>query len=137
MLNWRGSYRLYLLFLPILRCGAAIGLEPSMVPLAIEQNTLSLAQVTAVLNGQYVLSPPKDIAKVKHTYEIYERLDELDSYSVDDLLTAHGIMTRGLVEESDVFLTRPVDSEGCVLHYDAINTFNDAGEMLQTHSYIT
>ena len=46
--------------------------------LAIEQNTLSLEQVTAVLNGKHVLAPPKDIAEVKNAYEIYERLDELD-----------------------------------------------------------
>lgn len=91
--------------------------------LAIEQNTLSLEQVTAVLNGKHVLAPPKDIAEVKNAYEIYERLDELDPYSADDLLTAHGIMTRGLVEESGVFRTRPVgvvDSEGRVLHFGTL-----------------
>ena len=91
--------------------------------LAIEQNTLSLEQVTAVLNGKHVLAPPKDIAEVKNAYEIYERLDELDPYSVDDLLTAHGIMTRGLVEESGVFRSRPVgvvDSEGHVLHFGTL-----------------
>lgn len=42
--------------------------------LAIEQNTLSLEQVTAVLGGKQVLAPPKDIAEVKNAYEIYERL---------------------------------------------------------------
>ena len=91
--------------------------------LAIEQNTLSLEQVTAVLNGKHVLAPPKDIAEVKNAYEIYERLDELDPYSVDDLLTAHGIMTRDLVEESGMFRTRPVgvvDSEGHVLHFGTL-----------------
>ncbi len=91
--------------------------------LAIEQNTLSLEQVTAVLNGKHVLAPPKDIAEVKNAYEIYERLDELDPYSVEDLLAAHGIMTRGLVEESGVFRTRPVgvvDSEGHVLHFGTL-----------------
>lgn len=91
--------------------------------LAIEQNTLSLEQVTAVLNGKHVLAPPKDIAEVKNAYEIYERLDELNPYSVDDLLTAHGIMTRGLVEESGMFRTRPVgvvDSEGHVLHFGTL-----------------
>ena len=91
--------------------------------LAIEQNTLSLEQVTAVLNGKHVLAPPKDIAEVKNAYEIYERLDKLDPYSVDDLLTAHGIMTRGLVEESGMFRTRPVsvvDSEGHVLHFGTL-----------------
>lgn len=88
--------------------------------LAIEQNTLSIEQVTAVLNGKQVLAPPKDIVEVKNAFEIYERLDELDPYSVDDLLTAHGIMTRGLVEESGVFRSRPVgvvDNEGNVLHF--------------------
>ena len=91
--------------------------------LAIEQNTLSLEQVTAVLNGKHVLAPPKDIAEVKNAYEIYERLDELDPYSVDDLLTAHGIMTRGLVEESGMFRTRPVgvvDQKGHVLHFGTL-----------------
>ena len=88
--------------------------------LAIEQNTLTLEQVTAVLNGKQVLAPPKDIAEVKNAYEIYERLDELDPYSVDDLLTAHSIMTRGLVDESGVFRSKPVgvvDQEGHVLHF--------------------
>ena len=87
--------------------------------LAIEQNTLSLEQVTAVLNGKHVLAPPKDIAEVKNAYEIYEHMDELDPYSVDDLLTAHGIMTRGLVDESGMFRTRPVgvvNQDGQVVH---------------------
>ena len=91
--------------------------------LAIEQNTLSLEQVTAVLKGKHVLAPPKDIAEVKNAYEIYECLDELDPYSVEDLLTAHGIMTRGLVEESGMFRTRPVgvvDQEGHVLHFGTL-----------------
>lgn len=91
--------------------------------LAIEQNTLSIEQVTAVLNGKTVLAPPKDIAEVKNAYEIYERLDELNPYSVDDLLTAHGIMTRGLVEESGIFRTQPVgivDNAGHVLHFGTL-----------------
>ena len=91
--------------------------------LAIEQNALSLVQVTAVLNGKHVLAPPEDIAEVKNAYEIYERLDELNPYSVDDLLIAHGIMTRGLVEESGMFRTRPVgvvDCEGRVLHFGTL-----------------
>ena len=91
--------------------------------LAIEQNTLSLEQVTAVIDGRHVLAPPKDIAEVKNAYEIYERLDELDPYSIDDLLTAHGIMTRGLVEESGCFRSRPVgvvDGQGKILHFGTL-----------------
>ena len=91
--------------------------------LAIEQNTLSLEQVTAVVNGKHVLAPPKDIAEVKNAYEIYERLDELDPYSTDSLLTAHGVMTRGLVEEAGMFRTRPVGvvyQAGHVLHFGTL-----------------
>lgn len=91
--------------------------------LAIEQNTLSIEQVTAVINGKQVLAPPKDIAEVKNAYEIYERLDELNPYSVDDLLTAHGIMTRDLVEESGEFRSRPVgvvDQNGHILHFGTL-----------------
>ena len=50
-------------------------------------------------------------------------MNELDPYSVDDLLTAHGIMTRGLVEESGMFRTRPVgvvDQEVHVLHFGTL-----------------
>lgn len=82
-----------------------------------------MEQVTAVLNGKQVLAPPKDIAEVKNAYEIYERLEELDPYSVDDLLTAHSIMTRSLVDESGVFRSKPVgvvDQEGHVLHFGTL-----------------
>lgn len=87
--------------------------------LAIEQNTLSLEQVTAVLNGKRVLAPPKDIAEVKNAYEIYEMMDMLNPYSVDDLLNAHAVMTKGFVEESGCFRSGPVgvvDKQGKVLH---------------------
>ena len=91
--------------------------------LAIEQNTLTLEQVTAVLNGKRVLAPPKDIAEVKNAYEIYERLDQLDPYSVEDLLAAHSVMTRGLVEEPGEFRSRPVgvvDRQGRILHFGTL-----------------
>ena len=91
--------------------------------LAIEQNTLSLEQVTAVLNGKRVLAPPKDIAEVKNAYEIYERLDELDPYSIHDLLMAHGMMMHGLIEEAGEFRSRPVgvvDQQGNILHFGTL-----------------
>lgn len=91
--------------------------------LAIEQNTLSLEQVTAVLNGKHVIAPPKDIAEVKNAYEIYEIMDSLDPYSADDLLRAHGVMTKGLIEESGCFRSRPVgvvDKQGNVLHFGTL-----------------
>lgn len=94
--------------------------------LAIEQNTLSLEQVTAVVNGKRVIAPPKDIAEVKNAYEIYERLDSLNPYSVDDLLKAHGVMTRDLVAESGCFRSGSVgvvDSNGRVLHFGTLPAY--------------
>ena len=91
--------------------------------LAIEQNTLSLEQVTAVLNGKRVIAPPKDIAEVKNAYEIYEMMDSLDPYSVDDLLNAHAIMTKGLTAESGCFRSGPVgvvDKQGNILHFGTL-----------------
>lgn len=91
--------------------------------LAIEQNTLSLEQVTAVLNGKRVIAPPKDIAEVKNAYEIYELMDTLNPYSVEDLLNAHAVMTRGLVEESGCFRSGPVgvvDKQGNILHFGTL-----------------
>lgn len=91
--------------------------------LAIEQNTLSLEQVTAVLNGKRVIAPPKDIAEVKNAYEIYEMMDSLNPYSVEDLLNAHGVMTKGLTEESGCFRSGPVgvvDKQGNILHFGTL-----------------
>lgn len=94
--------------------------------LAIEQNTLSLDQVTAVISGKRVLAPPKDVAEVKNAYEIYDRLDRLDPCSVDDLLSAHGVMMQGLVQEAGEFRTRPVsvvDTKGNILHFGTLPAY--------------
>ena len=91
--------------------------------LAIEQNTLTLDQVTAVLDGKRVLAPPKDIAEVRNAFEIYDRLEELDPYSVDDLLTAHGVMMRGLESEAGVFRSKPVgvvNQAGEIVHFGTL-----------------
>ena len=106
---------------PILRCQNRIRTIYSS--LAIEQNTLSLEQVTAVLSGKRVLAPPKDIAEVKNAYEIYDHLAELNPYSIDDLLLAHRTMMQGLVREAGEFRSRPVgvvDSKGNVLHFGTL-----------------
>lgn len=90
--------------------------------LAIEQNALSLEQVTAVLNGKRVMALPKDIAEVKNAYEIYEMMDSLNPYSVDDLLNAHAVMTEGLIEESRCFRSVPVgvvNDQGNIIHFGA------------------
>lgn len=91
--------------------------------LAIEQNTLTLDQVTAVLNGKRVLAPPKDITEVRNAFEIYERLEELNPYSIDDLLTAHDVMMQGLDQEAGAFRSRPVgvvNQSGEIVHFGTL-----------------
>ena len=55
-----------------------------------------------------MIAPPKDVAEVQNAYEIYEKLDYLDSYSVEHLLDAHGMMMRGF-EMGDKTITLKTD----------------------------
>lgn len=71
--------------------------------LAIEQNTLSLNQVTDVIEGKRVFGPPQDIREVKNAYEAYERVSTLDPYSTKNLLLAHKLLMDGLVKEAGSF----------------------------------
>ena len=71
--------------------------------LAIEQNTLNMEQITALISGKRVIAPPKDIKEVKNAYAAYEKFSEIDPYNIDDLKKFHGIMTKYLVSESGEF----------------------------------
>ena len=71
--------------------------------LAIENNSLSLDQVTAIINGKRILGEPQEIQEVKNAYEAYERLLSFDPYSVSDLLTAHRTLMNELVREAGMF----------------------------------
>ncbi len=76
--------------------------------LAIEHNTLSLDQVTAVINGKRVLGEPREIREVQNAYDAYEVIREFDPFKTEDLLKAHGIMMNDLVSESGCFRTGDV-----------------------------
>lgn len=76
--------------------------------LAIEQNTLTLEQVSDIIDGRRILGPPQDIREVKNAYEAYERVSSLDPYQVKNLLLAHKIMMEGLVKEAGRFRSKNV-----------------------------
>ncbi len=71
--------------------------------LAIEQNTLSLDQVTAILDGKRILGNPVEIKEVLNAYEAYELMLALDPSSIEDLLKAHRLMMKGLIPENGQF----------------------------------
>ena len=68
--------------------------------LAIENNSLSIEQVTAILEGKRVLGPPNEIQEVKNAIDAYELLLELNPYKGKDLLKAHRLMMNDLVKEN-------------------------------------
>lgn len=71
--------------------------------LAIENNSLSLNQVTDIINGKRVLGLPQEITEVKNAFEAYEMILNFDPFSIDDLLKAHNILMRGLVKDNGQF----------------------------------
>ena len=76
--------------------------------LAIEHNSLSLEQVTAIINGKRILGNPNEIKEVQNAYDAYELLLKLDESSVNDLLKAHKLMMGGLVKENGRFRSEGV-----------------------------
>ena len=76
--------------------------------LAIEQNTLSLEQVTAIINGKRVLAHPVEILEVKNASVAYEQLLSYDPLSIDDMLKAHKLMMNELVTGFGHFRTTGV-----------------------------
>ena len=71
--------------------------------LKIEANSLSLGQVRDVINGKMVLGEQKEIQEVKNAYAAYEKMDEIDPYSIKSLKELHGIMAKYVIEESGDF----------------------------------
>jgi len=70
--------------------------------LAIEHNSLSTEQVTALMEGKRVLAPAKDIQEVRNAIQAYEKLPDWRSFRQADLLSAHRLLMTGLVDAPGV-----------------------------------
>lgn len=68
--------------------------------LAIENNSLSLEQITAIIEGKRVLGAPNEIQEVRNAVQAYDLLLSLDSTKEKDLLHAHALMMKDLVHYS-------------------------------------
>lgn len=71
--------------------------------LAIENNSLSIDQVTAILDGKRVLGSPREIQEVRNAIECYDRFGNWRAASAEDFLAAHGLMMRALADEAGIF----------------------------------
>ncbi len=73
--------------------------------LAIEGNTLSEEQITALLENKRVVGPAKDIREVKNAIAVYDSLSEFDPFSEKSYLQAHKMLMAGLVENPGTYRT--------------------------------
>jgi Fic family protein len=71
--------------------------------LAIEGNTLSEAQITAILDGKRVIAPPREVQEVKNALAAYDRFDTWKPNAEKDLLEAHRILMSGLIDEAGLY----------------------------------
>lgn len=76
--------------------------------LAIEGNTLSLEQVSAIIDDKRVLGPQKDILEVCNAIKVYDALNDFDAYSSKSLLQAHSLLMQGLNAEAGGWRRRGV-----------------------------
>ncbi len=76
--------------------------------LEIEGNSLSEEQITAIIEKKPVIAPKKDILEVMNAIKVYERIHDLDPYSVHSFLMAHGLLMEGLVDRAGHFRTGQV-----------------------------
>lgn len=71
--------------------------------LAIEGNTLTQEQITAVLDGKRVIAPPREIQEVRNAIKVYDLFDKWNPYLQNDLLGAHRILMTGLLDNPGTF----------------------------------
>lgn len=87
--------------------------------LAIENNTLTIEQVTDVIEGKTVLGSRNDILAVKNAFNAYKELENINPLEIKDLLKVHSIMMEGLVSEAGYFRTAQVgvyNEKGDIIH---------------------
>jgi len=66
--------------------------------LAIEGNTLSQEQITAILEGKRVIAPPREIQEVRNAIKVYDFFQQWQPASEKDLLAAHEMLMTGLLD---------------------------------------
>lgn len=71
--------------------------------LAIEGNTLSEAQITAILDGKRVIAPPREIQEARNALAAYEQLPEWNPLQQPDLLAAHRVLMLGLMDSAGAY----------------------------------
>jgi len=76
--------------------------------LAIEGNTLTEQQITAILDGKPVIAPPREIQEARNALVAYEQLDQWQPSNEQHLLDAHQLLMKGLINPEGVYRNKGV-----------------------------
>ena len=76
--------------------------------LAIEGNTLTEEQITALLDNKRVIAPQKDIVEVQNAIKVYEQIRTFNPYQLKDLEKAHSVLMNGLIDKAGKLRTTNV-----------------------------
>ena len=68
--------------------------------LAIEGNTLTIEQITAIIENKRVIGPKKDIIEVNNAIKAYQDLSAFNQHSLESLCKAHKIFMQSLVKDA-------------------------------------
>ena len=68
--------------------------------LAIEGNTLSIDQITAIIDNKKVLGPAKDIREVANAIQVYDQLKKFNPFSEKSFLLAHQVLMKDLINNA-------------------------------------
>jgi len=71
--------------------------------LAIEGNTLSEEQITAILDGKRVVAPPREIQEARNAIAAYDRFEQWQPQVEGELPDAHRILMTGLLKEAGAY----------------------------------
>jgi len=76
--------------------------------LAIEGNTLSEDQITAILEDKPVIAPPREVQEARNAIEAYEQFESWQATKKKDLLKAHQILMLGLIDDAGRYRNKGV-----------------------------
>lgn len=105
--------------------------------LAIEGNTLTEEQITAIVEGRRVLGSVRELAEVKGTIAAYEALPNFRPDSINDLLAAHGLMMSDSLVNAGTFRSKAVGiHKGNVVHHIAPPAHQVSGLMAELTQWL-
>lgn len=76
--------------------------------LEIEGNTLTIEQITAILENKSVIGPKKDILEVQNAIEVYNQFSTFNPNSLSSFCKAHGLLMKGLIDSPGKLRTTSV-----------------------------